>query len=224
MIVLILVSSIILLLPLGKLLIVGSFLVFGVLSFLGPLCRILLVVTVVALIVLVHPILVRATPVACIAVRHAKVVTLLRAHLALLRVLGLERGRWILMPLVIGIFPSLHLLRVVGVRLKLDVLLLFKKLLLVVDDFHLSLKHFVEAVILLLILNPLNELHQNVLAPFCLHFVVGHLLDGHDDRMDKLDSLLLSFAIPLLFWAVLRSDRVLKHKVSKLTLNDSVQI
>jgi hypothetical protein len=48
------------------------------------------------------------------------------SDVSFLRVLWLERSWWIQMPLIISILPSLHLLRVVLVRLKLNMLLLFE--------------------------------------------------------------------------------------------------
>ena len=82
------------------------------------------------------------------------------------------------MPLVASILSSLYLLRVVLVRLKLNVLLLLEELLLLVDDFHLALQHFMQPIVIVLVLDSLDELHQDVLAPFGLHFVVCHLFDG----------------------------------------------
>ena len=124
LIVLILVSAIVfVLLPLGKLLIVSSFFVLGVLPFLGPFGSILRVIAFLALIVLIHPVLVWATPVARRAVRHVSVV----AIMGFLWVLRLELGWRILMPLIISILsPLLNLLRVVLIGLKLDVLLLLE--------------------------------------------------------------------------------------------------
>jgi hypothetical protein len=113
---------------------------------------------------------------------------------------------------------------VVLIGFKLDVLLLLKKLLFVIYDFHLTFKHFVETIVLLLILNPLDEFHQDVLAPFRLDFIVCNFLYRQNDGIYELDSLLLSLAVPLLFGVVLTSDRVLKDKVAKLALNDSIEI
>ena len=57
-------------------------------------------------------------------------------------------------------------------------LLLLEELLLLVDDFHLALQHFMQSIEVVLILDSLDELHQDVLAPFGLHFVVCHFFDG----------------------------------------------
>ena len=58
-------------------LIVPLLLVFLVLSFLGPLCGILLVVALLALVKLVPSVLVRSAPIPCGAMRHVGAVSLL---------------------------------------------------------------------------------------------------------------------------------------------------
>lgn len=149
LIILILVSWVVLLLPLRELLIVPSLFIFGVLSFLSPFSSIFLIVVFLVAIILVYPVLVKVTPISTRTL--VKIVLII-----FLSILGINRSRWILMPLI-GIFSSLSLLRVILVGLKLNVLLLFEKLLLVIDDLHLTFKHLVQLVVLFFVLDPLNE-------------------------------------------------------------------
>ena len=61
-----------------------------------------------------------------------------------------------------------------------------------------------------LVLHPLYEVMKDVLAPLHLHLVVLHLFKGKDYALNQ--------QVPLFLGLAVGFQRVLKHKVSKVTV------
>ena len=174
--------------------VVASLLVLLVLSFLRPILRVIFLILsrVVLLFLVVAVQIIRVLPLRLV---HPIVpisiwidvirVIFLRVHMTSLRIihLTLEMPLCVLVSLIliVRVLSSLWL-RMIWIRLNvslalhLDVLLLLEKLMLLVNDTHLFLDHFVKAKEFRLVLNFLDVINENFLTPLYLNFIVGDFL------------------------------------------------